>query len=358
MNARVEVDEPGLPARGALAQLRDERRVLRAPRRQHEAPAGLRDGQPRRALEQSDRASDEVVDPGDEVRAAVGLVGEQRLEVRQEEAEVGLQGVGDLLDRGHARPVGADRLIGALRRLVGQRDVARKQRPGAHEQRAHVGHQRRDLEHAELVGTVLHVADLELGVGTQSRHGRARGARCGRPARSSPAGRPSATSSSTSSGWSPSWRSVTVWAPGAPVTGSAQCTRQAMASRLGSTPASQRLTAGSASERGVGSAAGGPSPGCRCRPTRCVSVTPVGGVRTTSGSGGYWPVVYAVERRADAVEVALHRLVDALGQREVGERVVDVEQAVDLRVDRGALPCRRPRGAWPRRTGSCGCPSP
>ena len=29
---------------------------------------------------------------------------------------------------------------------------------------------------------------------------------------------------------------------------------------------------------------------------------------------------------------------DALRQREIGQRVVDVEQAVDLRVDRGALP--------------------
>ena len=61
-------------------------------------------------------------------------------------------------------------------------------------------------------------------------------------------------------------------------------------------------------------------------PTRWVSVTPVAGVRATSGSGGSAPLLTEVERRADAVEVALHRLVDALGERQVGHRVVDVEQ--------------------------------
>ena len=64
-----------------------------------------------------------------------------------------------------------------------------------------------------------------------------------------------------------------------------------------------------------------------------------------------------VRVRADAVEVALHRLVDALRQREIGQGVVDVEQRVDLRVDRGASSAlagrtARPRGGSPGRTGT------
>ena len=52
-----------------------------------------------------------------------------------------------------------------------------------------------------------------------------------------------------------------------------------------------------------------------------------------------------VEGRADALEIALHRLVHALGEREVGDRVVHVEQRVSLGVDRCSLRARSPPAA-------------
>ena len=80
-----------------------------------------------------------------------------------------------------------------------------------------------------------------------------------------------------------------------------------------------------------------------------------GGVCATSGSGGNVARRIRVERRRDAVEVALHRLVDALGEGEVGDRIVDVEQPAGLGVDgrRLGVACRR-NVTWVPLTGAGG----
>ena len=119
--------------------------------------------------------------------------------------------------------------------------------------------------------------------------------------------------------------------------------------RGGSSFESQSSSAGSHS-RTRRRAGGAGSPGSKCRATRCVRPMPAGGVCTTSGSGGKWPRGVGVERRADPVEVALHGLVHALGEREVRDRVVDVEQSRSLLVDRCRLSAAFAAGRRQRRT--------
>ena len=55
--------------------------------------------------------------------------------------------------------------------------------------------------------------------------------------------------------------------------------------------------------------------------------------RARAGSGRESAAADGVERGADALEVAEHRLVYAFGEHEIRERVVHVEQARGLEVD-------------------------
>ena len=252
-----------------------------------------------------------------------GLVVEQRLQRSQVGDDVALQRVGPRLDGGDPRDVDHDgaccaRCVASL----GRRTSPAAQRARGEQQRAQVADRRGDLEDAERRGAGLAGGGSPwLGVGSRTRRRSARGSARGRRARASRWG-VGAQELDRSSGCRARSRIVTVGllvraavdrvGPGHAAARSGRA--------AGRRSASQALTAGSPIARGVGASPAPASPGRRWMPTRWRQ-RDAGGRRARDVGVGREaaPVLTRGQRRADAVVVALHRLVDALGEREVGQ---------------------------------------
>ena len=120
-------------------------------------------------------------------------------------------------------------------------------------------------------------------------------------------------------------------------------TRTRTSTRLAgpSTLAAHASSAGSTLARTWVASVGHPAAGAAgsaSTSSRWVTAVPERGVRTTSTSGGCGVAARErVDRRARALRVALHDLVDALGDEQVGERVDGVVERAQLGVDRLAL---------------------
>ena len=143
-------------------------------------------------------------------------------------------------------------------------------------------------------------------------------------------------------------REVTVCCCGAAVTGSVHVTVQAMWSSGGSMLPSQSSMAGSAWARGVAPAGRGES-GTELDAEAMRK--PDAGRRGVDDSGLGREVAGGVggNRAGDAIVVALHGLIDALGERQVGDGVVGIAQRIGLGVERRLLRrrCGRQTGDAP-----------
>ena len=127
-----------------------------------------------------------------------------------------------------------------------------------------------------------------------------------------------------------------------PPSGSVHATVQPIDASGGRTFSSHESSAGSAVARGV-APEGAVDAGLEVEPDPVRERDPARRRPDDVGLGRKLALRVRVEGRGDPVEVPLHGLMDALRQREIGDRVVEVEQPPHLGVDRGRLGrvCRR-----------------